>query len=343
MSPKIIATIWKKPFNEKKVEEIIIAGADMLRIKCSHDSPADILEAFRSAKKLIAKLGTDTMLLADLPEAKIRLGDILAPKEFVEAGRTYTLKTGDESPSIETMIPVAHPRIADGANVGDRVIIGDGIAFFTIEKIITSDEMLVRAENSAPIVRRSSVTLPEAVGTEHLTPLTWEMIELLREVAPEYIAFSFIDSQESLIAIKKKLPPLTGSAWRPKIVAKIESAQGVTHAAEIANAADALMIARGDLPLMTPIHKLARLQHDLCRVAEKAGIPSIVATAILDSMETSSFPSRSDVGDLANIARDNPDWIMLCRASAHGMHPGEIIGMAKKIISETPNREESLA
>jgi len=335
MPPKIIATIWKKPFNEQRVEEIITAGADMLRIKCSHDSPEDIVETFRLAKKLITKLGTSTMLLADLPEAKIRLGDIEAPKESVEAGRTYTLKTADTSTSIETFIPVMHPRIAQGAKAGDRVIIGDGIAFFTVTRVISDEEMLIEAVNTASIVRRSSVTLPETVAAEHLTPLTWEMVAQLKTIAPEYLAFSFINGAETVRNIKKKLPDFTGNAWHPKVIAKIESAEGVSQAGSIAKEADALMIARGDLALMTPIHKLAHIQHDLCRIAQEAGIPSIVATAILDSMETTLFPSRADIGDLSNIIRDNPDWIMLCRATAHSAHPGEIIGMAKKVILET--------
>ena len=94
------------------------------------------------------------------------------------------------------------------------------------------------------------------------------------------------------------------------------------------------MVARGDLALMMPIHELARAQHELVARAKENGIPAIVATAILDSMEQSPFPSRSDIGDLTNIIRDAPEWIMLCRATAHGAHPKEVIRMAKKIIAE---------
>lgn len=335
MSVKIIATIWKKPFDEAKVSSIITSGADMLRIKCSHNTLDEITETFRQARQLIQKMGTGTMLLADLPEAKIRLGDISAEKESVEKGRTYVFKSTEHSESIEQFIPVALDNLGTHVSVGERIVVGDGIAAFVVQEITNPDSITARAENVAPIIRKSSFTVPHGCGVEHQTDETWDMVARLREIQPEYLAFSFIDSAETMHGINEKLSTITGDSWHPKVIAKIENASGVANAAAIAKEADLLMVARGDLALTTPIERLPAIQHELCNVAKEAGIEVIVATGILDSMESSPFPSRAEVCDVANIVRDGAEWAMLCRATAHASDPGAVIRMVKSIIAET--------
>lgn len=335
MSVKIIATIWKKPFDEAKVSSIITSGADMLRIKCSHNTLDEITETFRQARQLIKKMGTGTTLLADLPEAKIRLGDIAAEKESVEKGKSYVFRSAQSSESIVQFIPVTLDNLGTHVSVGDRIVVGDGIAAFVVQEITNSDSITARAENVAPIVRKSSFTVPHGCGVEHQTDETWDMVARLREIQPEYLAFSFIDTAAKMRSIKEKLATITGDTWHPKIIAKIESAAGVANAAAIAKEADLIMVARGDLALAIEIAQLPRIQRELCAIAKEAEISVIVATGILDSMESSPFPSRADVCDVANIVRDGADWAMLCRATAHAADPGAVMRMAQSIIAET--------
>jgi pyruvate kinase len=307
----------------------------MLRIKCSHNSLDEITETFEHTRRLIKKMGTQTTLLADLPEAKIRLGDIEAEKEFVKKGESYAFRSAESSVSIKEFIPVVLDHLGTRVSAGDRIVVGDGIAAFIVQKISSPDLLTALAENSAPIVRRSALTIPDAGGGEHQTDETWEMVERLREIAPGYLAFSFVDSAATMRRIREKVLLITGDTWHPKLIAKIENAAGVANAAAIVREADLIMVARGDLALAIPIARLPSIQRELCRVAKESGTPIIVATGILDSMESSPFPSRAEVCDVANIVRDGADWAMLCRATAHAFDPGAVIRMAKSIIAET--------
>jgi pyruvate kinase len=216
--------------------------------------------------------------------------------------------------------------------VGQSIVVGDGSVFFRVVEIVDDSTVQVEAENTGLVIRCAGVTFPDASPKEHLTDETWEMIRLLVPIKPEYLAFSFVESADMMRRIKARVKEIAGDTWSPLIVAKIESKSGVINAKEIAQEADALMVARGDLALAIPIATLPRTQRMLCETARECGIPSIVATNILDSMENSPLPSRADVGDLTGIIRDGADYAMLCRSTAHTENPGAVVKMAKEII-----------
>ncbi len=336
MSTKIIATIWKKPFPRDKILKMIEAGADILRIKCSHDSTDNIINVFHQAKTLISELNKPISLLADLPEAKIRLGNILQNSEIAQEGQFYHLKFAKESESIKKFIPVELNNIGQCVNLGEKLIFGDGELVCEVKKIINDNEILIKALNTCPIIRKSGIFFSYVDQLDHLTETVKELCSRLAEVQPEYVAFSFINSREMLRRAKNLLE--NSYSWRPKIIAKIESRKGIENIEEIAKEADIIMIARGDLTLDIPFEQLPLVQKELCLKTHKNNKEVIVATEILDSMNQRIIPSRADICDLANIVLDGADYIMMCRVTAHSQNPELAISAAKKIITAVENK-----
>jgi pyruvate kinase len=167
---------------------------------------------------------------------------------------------------------------------------------------------------------------------DHLTPQTIEHIQTLKEIEPEWVAFSFMNSAAYAIKAKQLLAPYLTSQWQPKVVAKIETLKGVAGIEEILPEIDIVLVARGDLGLTAPIEKLGLMQKRLVRAAKYARKEVIVSTQILDSLVHNFIPARSDVLDLTNIVLDGADGIMLAKETGISLTPGRSVAMANKII-----------
>lgn len=333
----IIATISKNSYGHDKIEEIITAGADVLRFNFSHGTPEEMRGKIAVAHEVIDRLGArDTVkVLADLPGGKIRLGmieagGILIP---VQAGEIYLFKTGATSPSKHDFIPVDYPNIGSLATVGQAVVIADGELAFEILEIIGEDSFRARALNSYHIPVLKGINFGGAIDEiDHITDKTLEHIRELRSIRPDMVAFSFVNSAVYIQRARALLAENGIDTGATPIVAKIESPKALQNLDEIARAADILMVARGDLGLTTPIEELGLSQKNICAAAKKHGKSVIVATMILNSLLTNYVPSRAEVLDLTNIVLDGADGIMLAKETGLSLTPGASVRMARRII-----------
>ncbi|MBU2229543.1 pyruvate kinase [Patescibacteria group bacterium] len=330
----IIATIWKAPYYYDRNQRMIDAGVNYFRIKCSHISADEIIHSLQAARKQIRQSKKEVQLLADLPEAKIRLGEFPQEKIDLKKDGQYVFKKELNSPNPLEFIPIKYENIGSHLIVGDEFYVGDGQLSFEVVEISNVNEFVARANNSGKLIFRSSITIPKMMDEiNHITPFLDEIIPRLPEVQPEMVAFSFVSSKEMLEELISKLSKYTSPTWQPKIIAKIESRAGVENIDEILEMVDGIMVARGDLALTMPYAELGLTQKKLVSKARNAEKYVIVATQALQSLLDNFLPMRSDILDITNMCLDGASAVMLCAETAHSEHPERAVEVAKEIIS----------
>lgn len=328
---KVIATIWKQPYQHERNAAMIAEGVNAFRIKCSHHDAPTINQALLNARAQIDACEEPVQLLADLPEAKIRLGYFRGEKIAIDAGSSWQLRLAASSDNPQEFLPLDHDKLP--LAVGDEMIIGEGELMFEVIGREAQSATL-RALNGGVLIHRRSIAASSiSDAANHITPLVREMIPLLPQSRPDLVAFSFVSSSQMMQELRALIDPLFSDAWQPQIIAKIESPGGVEQAAEILDLCDGLMVARGDLALYTPFAELGLIQKKLVRLAQAKNKMSIVATGLLGSMLTQRIPARSDILDVTNACLDGASAIMLCLETAHNEQPEEAVRVARQIIT----------
>lgn len=331
---EVIATIWKTPYYPNRNAAMIEAGVDAFRIKCSHGNTQEIGAALLAARSQIDTCNWPVKLLADLPEAKLRLGAFPQIRIEVDHNVEFRFLHGLESSDPHAYIPFKTPELANHLNIGDTFIIGDGHLELEVIAIHSSNEFIARTCSRGLLTQYTSITIPSLM--DQLDPIVPEIDQLITQLPkshPDMVSFSFVRNQAMMHTLMDKLLAVTTPTWRPMIIAKIESQEGVRNVDEILEACHGIMVARGDLALNIPFEKMGLIQKRLVAKARQAGKYVIVATGSLQSLAHTALPSRADIIDVTNSCLDGASAIMLCDETAHTEHPERAVAIAKKIIS----------
>jgi len=332
----IIATISKNSYAPEKVEEIIRAGAEVLRYNFSHGSPAEVAEKIMIGRSVIARLGLagKVKILADLPGSKIRLGNFAEKEHLAEMGQVFLFQSAEHSDDVAQFVPVAFEKIGTLVEPGQVFTLGDGEIAFTVTEVVSENEFRAQTINRGLILNLKGINIGPGIDRlEHLTEKTKEHIKILPQIKPEWVAFSFANSRDYLRRGKTLLDQLGVENWRPQIVSKVESPLGVKNLGEIIDESDVVMVARGDLGLTVPIEQLGLIQKKIIQETKKAGKQVVVATHVLGSLLDYYVPARAEVVDLTQIILDGADGIMLTKETGISLTPGYSVSVAKKIIS----------
>ena len=311
---KIVATVGPAQDPEGELERLLDAGVDVLRVNLSHATPREQARRVQRARAH----RPDIAVLADLGGPKLRLGDF--PGEI-------TVAPGDTIALGEGGVPVADPSLYDRVRVGDPVYIADGTLDLVALKVSrTCLECRVRV--GGKLRSRRGINLP--CDTSSLPALTDKDRADLAEIHvldPDFVALSYVRHEQD-IAIARALTDLP-------LVAKIEKQQALERLDAITAAADAIMVARGDLGVEIPIERVPAVQKRIIRTANRAGRPVITATQMLVSMTTNPLPTRAEVTDVANAVLDGTDAVMLSEETAVGHDPVGAVEMMKRLLLET--------
>jgi pyruvate kinase len=303
------------PASVGRVGELVAAGMDVARLNFSHGTPETLTAAADAVRAASADAGRTVTLLADLSGPKIRLGDLNGGTVTLEPGGRFDLVTGS-APMGPAAAMVTHPTIADELERGDRVLLADGAAEL---RVTDTEDGAVRTEvvRGGTIRSRAGVNVPaERLAGPALTQKDRADAARAVSMGAHYVAQSFVRRGEDVRALRSLL-----DASGPRIVAKIETRPAIDRFDEICDAADAVMIARGDLGVELPYEEVPILQKQLVRRALDRGIPTIVATQMLESMVAAPRPTRAEASDVANAIFDGADAIMLSAETAIGEHP----------------------
>jgi pyruvate kinase len=327
---KIIATLG--PTTEKKstLVQLIEAGVDVMRLNMAHASHEWVAEVIWHIREVSHQVGRDVAIMMDVKGPEIRTGKVDSPiplqaGAFIELHTAAAESVATEIPSI----PVNYAGLPADVRVGEEVLVDSGLIRL---RVVDKDETHIRAQVITPglLGSRRHINLPGVhVRLPALTAK--DELDVRAGVAAgiDFIALSFVRDAEAVRTLRTLLDELGSPA---KIVAKIEDQAGVRNNREIIHAADAVMVARGDLGIEIEYHKLPLVQTELVRACQAEGKPVIIATQLLESMISSPMPTRAEISDVCNAVREQADAVMLSGETATGAYPLESIQVLKNII-----------
>ena len=312
---------------------MIKEGADVLRIKFAHETNENVMKVVEQVREIVNELEAKTEILAGLPECKVRLGGLEQGSEDVQENKIYTLCPEKFSKTINDFIPVDVEDFDNFFEDGDKVSIGDGEVWFEIVELISSKEVKVKFPDGGFVDQYRSLMSPRLGDVLDHYSQALDSLRLFDRVKPEHLALSFVGSADYVNNIRKRIITLYGDAWQPKIVAKIESQQGIENIKEIVVAADEIVVARGDLGLTIDYPRLIFEQKKICSIAKENKVPVTIATQILESCLHRAIPARSEISDLTNLILDGACGIWLSQETSLHHDPGKIVKMTKDIIN----------
>jgi pyruvate kinase len=310
---KIIATIGPAQDAEGALERLLDSGVDVLRVNLSHASP----RAQAGRVKRARAHRPDIAILADLAGPKLRLGEL--PDTPVKEGDTVVLGAGG--------FAVGDPTLFDRVRVGDPIFVADG----TIDLVgteVRSDRVICRVRVGGTLRSRKGINLPlDDSSLPALTEKDRADLADLDVLGPDFVAVSYVRHERDLTEARRLTPH--------PLVAKIEKQQALERLEAIVEAADIIMVARGDLGVEIPIERVPATQKRIIRIANRAGRPVITATQMLVSMVSNSLPTRAEVTDVANAVLDGTDLVMLSEETAVGHDPVGVVHMMGRLLAET--------
>jgi len=331
---KIVATIGHSTTDVKKMEELLAAGVNVMRMNFSHGDFAEHQVKVDNSRAVSKKIGIPVALLQDLGGPKIRIGDFYKESIVLEEGQIFTLTTekiiGDEK-----RVYINYAPLPKEVKVGGFVMLHDGKKKLEITNI-KGNEVVCKVIIGGEIKGKRGVNLPGAkLSVKSLTKKDKNDLEFGIKNKVDFIAFSFVRRPEDVTDLRNILDQAKSKA---KIIAKIEDMEGLENIDKIIELVDGIMIGRGDFGIEIGVENMPMVQKEIIKKCNKAGKPVITATHMLESMIKSPVPTRAEVSDIANAILDGTDAIMLSEETALGQYPVEAVRVMTK-VAERVERE----
>ncbi|HET7040303.1 MAG TPA: pyruvate kinase [Gemmatimonadales bacterium] len=322
---KIVATIGPASADPAVLGRMIDAGADVIRINSSHGTPEIRRHWMQTVRSVAEEKGKHIAILVDLQGPRIRVGDLEAPRELPD-GAAVTF--APEATATGAEIPTTYEALARDLQSGARILLDDGRLEVEVVEI-RGDRVLGRVRHGGLVRGKKGINLPGVeVSAPAVTDKDREDVALAVTHGADYIGISFVSRPSDVEEVRRLVPP------HVRLVAKIERAAALSHAPDILQAADALMVARGDLGVELPYEEVPLAQKRLIRLANRGGRAVITATQMLESMIENPRPTRAEASDVANAILDGTDAVMLSAETAVGRYPAEAVRAMARIIRE---------
>ncbi len=324
---KIICTIGPASESEMMLRKLIAAGMNVARFNFSHGTHEEHEAKFRRVVRIRRELGLPIATLLDTKGPEIRLRDFEGGKVVLEKGQTFTLTT-DEVLGDATRAAVTYKDLPADVAVGGTILIDDGLIGLRVDSK-TDTEVVCTVINGGPVSNHKGVNLPGAdLSMPFISGQDRADIEFGCRMGYDFIAASFTRTAKDVQDIRDIL---VANNSRMRIIAKIESVQGVNNIEEILEAADGVMVARGDLGVEVPLEDVPVIQKHIIQRANQMGKVVVTATQMLDSMMKNPRPTRAEATDVANAIYDGTTAIMLSGETAAGAYPEEAVRTMAKI------------
>ncbi|MBR4483660.1 MAG: pyruvate kinase [Erysipelotrichaceae bacterium] len=328
---KIVCTIGPSSNNEEMLRKMIAAGMNVARFNFSHGSHETQKANLDLVKKVREEMGAAVATMMDTKGPEIRFRDFENGKISLEKGQDFILST-DDFVGDSHRGSITYAGLPGDVHVGSMILVNDGLIQLQVTDI-AQKEITTKVIVPGDILNHKGLNAP---GAELKMPFISEQdrkdILFGIEQDYDYIALSFVRTAKDVEAVRAILD-FSGS--KMKIIAKIESTQGVENLEEILVAADGLMVARGDMGVELPPEQVPYIQKKMIDMANAAGKITICATQMLESMTHNPRPTRAEVGDVANAVYDGATAVMLSGESAAGDYPLESVEMMSKIAEES--------
>jgi len=328
---KIVATLGPASASPEVVGAMIEAGLDVARLNFSHGGPEDHARLVEVVRAESERRRAHVAILGDLCGPKIRAGKMAGGEAMLHAGERTTITTERVEGTAERF-STSYRELPDDVRPGDRILLDDGLLELRVFAV-RAGEVDCEVVVGGPLRDHKGMNVPGTpLSTPALTDKDRRDLRLALELGVDYLALSFVRDPADVRAAKE----LAGEV---PVIAKIEKPEAVRRLAEIIEAADGLMVARGDLGVEAGAEKVPLIQKRLIRDAALRGLPVIVATQMLDSMIRNPRPTRAEVSDVANAVLDGADAVMLSGETASGGYPLEAVREMAAILDEVEASE----
>ena len=322
---KLVATVGPASATQESLSRLIEAGVNVFRINSSHGTPEIRAEWMDLIRRIRTDRGCHVATLVDLQGPRIRVGELKKPRTLV-AGSEVVF--APESEVRGAAIPTTYAALADDVTTGSRILLDDGLLEIDVTRVAGR---LVHGtvKHGGELNSHKGMNLPGvSVSAPAVTDKDREDIALALEHGADYIAISFVRRASDVEAVRSLVP---GSV---RLIAKIEKAAALADLPAIVDAADAIMVARGDLGVELPFEEVPLVQKRVIITANARGRAVITATQMLESMVHNPRPTRAEASDVANAILDGTDAVMLSAETAIGSYPRESVEAMIRIIHE---------
>lgn len=340
---QIVATIGPASWKSATLREMIAAGMDVARLNMSHgdhDTHERTIDLIREAA---AEVDRPVAILADLQGAKVRIGEVPGGMKLA---RGATVKLGGVG-GRPGAVPVPGVTLTEAVQPGDRLLLDDGkIELRALKVDGRTGRVTCEVVVGGRLTSYKGLTLPNAAGTAGHGLSTKDFNDLVFAVQAgvDWIALSYLRSadevrlaREIVARLMRELAP--AGAVPPRLMAKIETPQAVEALDGIIALSDGVMVARGDLGLEMDPEDVPLVQKMVICKCNRASVPVVTATEMLESMTTSPRPTRAEVSDVCNAILDGTDAVMLSGESATGLYPVEAVRQMRRIIERVEAEE----
>lgn len=327
---KILCTLGPASNSKEIIDKLILAGMDGVRLNFSHGNYQFYEELFKNIDAACTNENTPLAVLMDLQGPKIRVGELEKPELELITGQTIEITT-DEIKGTCEKISTSYKPLADDAQVGDAVLIDDGlIRLRIIEKYKNSVRCFI--ENGGQLKPKKGMNLPGMrLSTPSVTEKDFKDLEFALNHRVDYIALSFVRSAADITNLREWLH--RRNCNKP-IIAKIEKKEAVDSFDEILNVSDGIMVARGDLGVELPPHEVPSIQKHIINKCNAYGKLVITATQMLESMIKNPIPTRAEASDVANAVWDGTDVVMLSGETSIGKFPVQTVKIMNDIVKD---------
>jgi len=326
---KIVATVGPASSDAATLEAMFRAGADVFRLNFSHGTHEDHKARLSILRSLEHSLGRPIGVLLDLQGPKLRIGSFAGGSVKLEQGAGFRLDLHGDRPGSVERVALPHPEIFAALETGARLLLDDGRIELQVQAFSAeyADTVVV---NGGVLSDRKGVNVPGVVvPMSALTAKDRRDLDFGLSLGVDWIALSFVQRAEDIHEIREIVQGRAG------IIAKLEKPAAIAQLDAIVEAADAVMVARGDLGVEVPAEQVPAIQKRIVRTCRRLGKPVIVATQMLESMVAAPVPTRAEASDVATAVYDGADAVMLSAESASGRFPLEAVRMMNNIIEQT--------
>ena len=325
---KLIATLGPATDAPGVLDALVAGGLDVARLNTSHGTRADLERRLAALRASAEAHGRHVGAMLDLGGAKVRVG-AMAPATILVAGSEFSLLTGAEpaGPGDALAAWVSHPGLADDVSPGNRILLDDG----RIELVVLASDAGVvrtRVEVGGPLASRKGVNVPNVtLGVDSITARDLDDLAWALDVGIDLVAQSFVRTPDDVVRLREAM-----GERRIPVVAKIEKHEAVAALEAIVEAADGVMVARGDLGVELATEQVPVVQRRVIAACRATGTPVIVATQMLESMTEARRPTRAEASDVANAIFAGVDAVMLSGETAVGRDPAHVLATMDRIV-----------
>jgi pyruvate kinase len=329
---KIIVTYGPAIEAESHLRRVIESGANAIRLNFSHGNHNEYARAIARIRALAAENGMPLAVVADLQGPKIRVGELGEAGVELRKGKKVILTSRRVKGDSET-IPISFPELAKVMMKGRKVLLDDGRITLKVMEV-DGAEVVCRVMMGGLLESRRGVNFPGIeIKSPGITGKDKQDLDFALQAGVDYVALSFVSNAEDIEQLRKMIKSRTDR--KVKVIAKIENQESIRNISQVVAAADAVMIARGDLGVEIPPERVPYWQKEIIKQCINHAKPVITATQMLESMIENPVPTRAEASDVANAIYDGTDAIMLSGETAIGRYPMRAINTMHRIARTT--------